>query len=456
MMVEPAKRTCLTVILAAGEGKRMASDIAKVLHPVAGLPMVCHVMNTVIAAGSADMAVVVGHQATQVADTVRQCRPESSVHQQGKRMGTAHAVLAARDAVRADHDEVIILYGDVPLVRTETILAARSTLADGADIVVLGFETKNPDGYGRLLVKDDQLMAIREQKDANESERAITFCNSGILAFRAGHMLDVLDAIGNDNAAGEYYLTDAVGIGRERGLNVVALEVPEEETLGVNDRVQLAQVESIWQDRKRQDLMRKGVSMSAPQTVFFHHDTIVENAVVLEPNIVFSSGVRVEQGATIRAFSYLEESRVERDAIVGPYARLRPGAHIGRGSKVGNFVELKATKVGDGAKVNHLSYVGDTDIGEGANIGAGTITCNYDGFNKYKTVIGSGAFIGSNTCIIAPVSIGENANTAAGSVITNDIPGDALAIARSKQANLLGKAKSLRSRYAKRKAQSKK
>ena len=455
-MTDTSQRACLIIILAAGEGKRMASDLPKVVHPVAGLPMVCHVLDTVRQAGANDVAVVVGNGAEFVADTVREHDKNASVHLQSERNGTAHAVLAARDAVQPSHDDVVVLYGDVPLVKTETILSARTALAEGADIVVLGFMTDTPTGYGRLIVEEGQLVAIREEKDASDTERAIKLCNSGIMAFRAGRMLEVLDAISNDNSQGEYYLTDAVEIGHSRGLQVVAVEVPEEETLGVNDRVQLAQVENIWQQRKREELMRSGVSMSAPQTVHFHHDTHIENDVVLEPNLVFSKGVRVEQGATIRAFSHLEGAVVRRDAIVGPYARLRPGADIGIGSKVGNFVEIKNANVGEGAKVNHLSYVGDADVGRKANIGAGSITCNYDGFNKHRTIIGEGAFIGTNTSLVAPVEIGKNANTAAGSVISKNVPEDDLAIERSKQANLTGKAKLLRKRYADAKAASKK
>ncbi|MEP1208023.1 MAG: bifunctional UDP-N-acetylglucosamine diphosphorylase/glucosamine-1-phosphate N-acetyltransferase GlmU [Rhizobiaceae bacterium] len=445
-------RTCLTIILAAGEGKRMASSLPKVVHPVAGLPMVCHVLDTAKDAGASDIAVVVGNKAELVSETVKAHHEGTTVHLQTQRDGTAHAVLAARDAVDPSHDDVVVLYGDVPLVKTETILAARRALAEGADIVVLGFKTQTPKGYGRLIVENGQLTAIREEKDASDAERAIDFCNSGIMAFCAPHMLEVLDAISNDNSQGEYYLTDAVEIGRAKGLSVVAAEVPEDETLGVNDRVQLAEVEKRWQDRKRHELMLSGVAMSAPQTVFLHHDTVLEGDVVLEQNIVFAQGVRVEQGAIIRAFSHLEGAHVQRNAIVGPYARLRPGASIGEGSKIGNFVEIKAATIGNGAKVNHLSYIGDADVGEKANIGAGAITCNYDGYNKYKTTIGAGAFIGTNTSLVAPVEIGENANTAAGSVITKSVPEDDLAIERNRQANLAGKAKSLRKRYAAAKA----
>lgn len=434
----------------------MASDLPKVVHPVAGLPMVCHVLDTAKQAGSTDIAMVVGNKAELVSDTVKTHSGDTTIHLQTKRNGTAHAVLTAREAVQPTHDDVVVLYGDVPLIEADTVFVARQALADGADIVVLGFHTDSPSGYGRLIIDNGQLVAIREEKDATDAERSIKLCNSGIMAFRATHMLEILDAISNNNSQGEYYLTDAVEIGCSRGLKVVAVDVPEEETLGVNDRVQLAQVEQIWQERKRCQFLRLGVAMQAPHTVHFHHDTTLERDVELEPNLVFGAGVHVEQGAVIRAFSHLEGAHIGRNAVIGPYARLRPGSKIGAGSKVGNFVEIKNANVGEGAKVNHLSYMGDVDIGENANIGAGSITCNYDGFNKHRTTIGAGAFVGTNTSLVSPVEIGKNANTAAGSVITKNVPEDDLAIERNRQANLTGKAKLLRKRYAAAKAASKK
>jgi len=446
------KRTCLTIILAAGEGKRMASDMPKVLHPVAGLPMLAHVLNTAKEAGGTSRAVVVGNQAERVSEAAKAHDEAASIHIQTEQKGTGHAVLCARDAITNDLDDVVVLYGDVPLICVETIVAARAALAEGADIVVLGFETDDPTGYGRLLMQGERLFAIREHKDATDEEKEITFCNTGIMAFRAENILEILDQIKDTNSQGEYYLTDAVEVARDCGLTVVALEVPEEETIGVNDRMQLAEVEEIWQDRKRFELMQSGVSMNAPHTVIFHHDTKIAAGAVLEANIVFGQGVSVAKGALIRAFSHLEGAIVGENAVVGPYARLRPGTDLGPNTKVGNFVETKATKVEDGAKINHLSYVGDTSVGAKANIGAGTITCNYDGFGKHKTTIGEGVFIGSNTSLVAPVTIGKNANTAAGSVITRDVPADDLAVARSKQVNLTGKAKSLRARNAKQKA----
>jgi len=445
-------RSCLTIVLAAGEGKRMASDMPKVLHPVAGLPMVNHVLNVCKNSGANKRAVVVGNQAERVGSVIKRHDDKVSIHEQTERNGTAHAVLAASDAVTDDIDDVVILFGDVPLTTQETLQSARAALADGADIVVLGFETTDPTGYGRLLVENGELVAIREHKDATLEEKKITLCNSGIMAFRRECMLSTLHEIGNDNAQGEYYLPDAVEIGRAQGLKTIAVTVPEDETLGVNDRVQLADVNELWQQRRRKQAMLSGVTMECPNTVIFHHDTIVERDAVLEPNIVFGPKVQVANGATIRAFSHLEGTSVGEGAIIGPYARLRPGAVMAKNSKAGNFVEIKAATIGEGAKVNHLSYIGDAEVGAKANIGAGTITCNYDGFLKHQTVIGEGAFIGTNTSLIAPVTIGKNANTAAGSAVYTDVPADDLAIERNDQANLKGKAKQLRERNAKRKA----
>ena len=451
-MTETSKRTCLTIILAAGEGKRMASSMPKVIHPVAGLPMVCHVMETSNQAGGAATAVVVGNQAERVAAIISAHDAHAEIFEQTERKGTAHAVLSAREALKNKFDDVVILYGDVPLIRTQTLSHARNALAEGADVVVLGFETADPTGYGRLLVENGSLVAIREHKDASESERLVTFCNSGIMAFNGKHVESLLDAIGNENAQGEYYLPDAVEIARERGLTVTAIKVPEDETLGVNDRVQLAEVEEIWQKRKREEYLRAGVTMATPNTVQFHHDTKIENDVTLEPNIVFGPAVEIKRGATIKAFSHLEGANVGEGAVVGPFARLRPGTDLAEGTKVGNFVETKAARVEKGAKINHLSYVGDASVGEKANIGAGTITCNYDGYNKHKTTIGAGAFIGSNASLVAPVTIGANAITGAGSVISQDVGEDDLAVTRASQKNLKGKARVLHARNAELKA----
>ena len=419
----------------------MKSSLPKVLHPVAGLPMLLHVLNIAKTAGSGQKAVVVGNQAELVGKVVTAHDETTAIHVQSERLGTAHAVLAARESLEAGNfSDVVILNGDVPLIRSETIAAARKVIADGADICVLGFETSDPTGYGRMIMDGDALIAIREHKDASPEEKEITFCNSGIFSFSAKCALEVIDQIGNDNAQGEYYLPDAVEIGRSMGLKVTAVEVPEEETMGVNDRVQLSQVEAIWQTRRREQAMLDGVSMNAPDTVMFSHDTVVEKDATIEPNVVFGPKVTVCSGAAIRAFSHLEGANVGQGSIIGPYARLRPGTEIGQNAKIGNFVETKKTNVGDGAKINHLSYIGDATVGSGANIGAGTVTCNYDGVNKHQTRIGEGAFIGTNTSLVAPVSIGNGAMTGAGSVVTEDVGADDLAIARNRQSNLPGKA----------------
>ncbi|MEM7300388.1 MAG: bifunctional UDP-N-acetylglucosamine diphosphorylase/glucosamine-1-phosphate N-acetyltransferase GlmU [Pseudomonadota bacterium] len=446
-------RTCLTVILAAGEGKRMASATPKVLHKVAGLPMVNHVINTARLAGATKTAVVVGAGGDMVREAVERAGADISTHEQRERLGTAHAVLAAREAIAEGFDDVLVLYGDVPLIQVETVQKARDGLASGADLLVLGFRTNDSHGYGRLLEENGELVAIREHKDATEEERTVDYCNSGIIAMRGDRCLEVLDAIGNDNAQKEFYLTDSVEVSRAKSMRCFAVEVPEEETLGVNDRSQLSEVETIWQSRKRHAMMLGGVALAAPETVYFSHDTAIGRDVTVEPNVWFGPNVEIADNVEIRAFSHLEGVKIASGAYVGPFARLRPGTELAEKSKVGNFCEVKATKVGEGAKINHLAYVGDATVGEKANVGAGTITCNYDGFAKHKTNIGPGAFIGSNTALVAPVSVGENANTAAGSVIHQDIEADALGIARAHQVNKPGLAKRLREKFRKLKEQ---
>ncbi len=442
----------LAIILAAGEGKRMRSTLPKVLHPVAGLPMVCHTLAAAKQAGFSKLVVVVGNQAEWVSEAVRGFEPDVDIFEQTERLGTAHAVLAARKAIETAQGDVVVLYGDAPLIRAETIDAGRKALADGADVVMLGFHSASPTGYGRLIMNGDDLLAIREEKDATDEERAITFCNSGITLFSASAGLALLDAVGNDNSQGEYYLTDIVEIARRKGLKAKAIAVPESETQGVNDRVQLASVEEAWQQKCRTEALLAGVTMQAPDSVYFHFDTVIGEDVTIEPNVVFGAGVTIADAATIRAFSHLEGATVGQGAVIGPYARLRPGSEIGAKARIGNFVETKAAVFGEGAKANHLSYIGDANVGPGANIGAGTITCNYDGFGKHRTIIGANAFIGSNTALVAPVSIGASANTAAGSAIAEDVPDDALGIARNRQVNLEGKAKELRERFAAAKA----
>ncbi len=444
-------RSCLTIILAAGEGTRMKSAIPKVLHKVAGLAMVGHVLETAREAGGNKRVVVVGAGAEQVQTEIASLDPDAVIAVQHERLGTAHAVLAAEEMLKQSFDDVLVLYGDVPLIQKQSLLDARQKLQDGADIVVLGFETKDPTGYGRLLVEDGQLVAIREHKDASEAERKVTLCNSGIMLFRGDIALATLRAIGNNNSQSEYYLTDAVEVGRQNGLNIVVMEVAEEDTLGVNNRVQLAEVEAIWQGRKRIDMMLGGVTLVAPDSVTFAHDTCIGRDTVIEPDVVFAPGVTIADNVLIKAFSHLEGATIAENAIVGPYARLRPGAELLDGSKVGNFCEVKKAVIGEGAKVNHLTYIGDATIGAKSNIGAGTITCNYDGINKHQTVIGKNVFVGTNSSLVAPVTIGDEANIAAGSVITRDVPAHALAIGRGKHVNLDDYARKIRAKNEARK-----
>lgn len=441
-----SERSCLSVILAAGEGTRMKSALPKVLHEVAGLPLVGHVVKAARREPGVDVALVVGREAERVRKAVEPFAPEAEAFVQIERLGTAHAVLAAREKIARGYDDVLILFGDTPLIEPESLAELRAGLAEGADVVVMGFHAPDPAGYGRLLMKDGALAAIREHKDASEAERAVAFCNGGLMAVAGRHALPLLDAVGNANAKGEYYLTDIVEIAASRGLSVRATEAPYESLLGINTRLELAEAESVWQGRRRRELMLAGVTMHAPETVHLCHDTLIAPDALIEPNVVFGPGVSVAAGARIRAFSHLEGATVGENAEVGPFARLRPGAELGRKAKVGNFCEVKKAVVEDGAKVNHLTYIGDARIGAGANIGAGTITCNYDGFSKHRTEIGAGAFIGSNSSLVAPLSIGAGAYVASGSVVTRDVPDDALAFGRARQETKAGLGRRLRER----------
>ncbi len=446
-------RSCLALVLAAGEGTRMRSSIPKVMHQVAGTPMLHHVLEVSAKAGCNDIAVVVGNGAEMVTAFIGEKNAQASVFEQTQCLGTAHAVLAAREVLEKRPDDVLILFGDTPLVTTQTLEAMRTQLAKGVAVCVVGFRAEDPTGYGRLLEEDGRLLAIREHRDASEKEREIDFCNGGIMGLAGSNALELLEAIGNDNANGEFYLTDVVGVANQKGLAVSAIEASETEAMGVNTKEGLAEVEALWQIRRRQEMLLSGVAMTAPETVFFSWDTEIEADVLIEPNVVFAPGVRVKKGARIRAFSHLEGADIGENAEIGPYARLRPGTQLGPGTKVGNFVEIKKATIASGAKVNHLSYIGDAEIGEKANIGAGTITCNYDGINKHLTKIGAGAFIGSNSALVAPVTIGNGAYIASGSVIDSDVPDDSLGIARGKQANKSGYAAKIRDRNAKIKAE---
>lgn len=445
-------RTCLSVVLAAGEGTRMKSRRTKVLHEVAGRPLVAHVLASAADAGTDAVAIVVGRDAEAVAALGRGMVDGVQCFEQTERLGTAHAVLAARAAIAEGYDDVLVLFGDTPLLSAATLSEARRQLADGAAVCVVGFEAADPAGYGRLLMDGAELLAIREDKDATPEERRVRLCNSGVMALDGRRALSFLDRVGNANAKAEFYLTDVVEIARADGLGVRVVLAREAETLGVNTRGDLASVEHLWQERRRAEMMAAGVTLIAPQTVFFSADTAIEADVVIEPNVVFGPGVSVGSGTVIHAFSHLEGARIGADVAIGPYARLRPGTDIEPKARVGNFVEIKNTKLGTGAKVNHLTYLGDASVGPRSNIGAGTITCNYDGYNKYRTSIGADAFVGSNSSLVAPVVIGDGAYVGSGSVVTEDVPDEALAVGRARQVTKPGRGAEINARNAARKA----
>ncbi|UDQ89054.1 bifunctional UDP-N-acetylglucosamine diphosphorylase/glucosamine-1-phosphate N-acetyltransferase GlmU [Xanthobacter autotrophicus] len=441
-------RSLLVVVLAAGEGTRMKSRLPKVLHKVAGRTMLHHVLAATRAAGATRTAVVVGPGREDVAAEATRIVPDAQVFVQTERLGTAHAVLAARAALEQGADDVLVLYADTPLVRPETLARLRAPLAEGAAVAALGFEPEDPTGYGRLVTSGDELVAIREEKDATAAEKAVRFCNAGLMALAGKDALSILDRIGNANSKGEYYLTDAVEIARVDGRSAVAAKADVDEVAGVNSRIQLAEAEAILQKRLRLSAMAEGVTLIAPETVFFSADTVLGRDVIVEPHVVFGPGVIVGDDVVIHAFCHLEGAQLAPGVSIGPYARLRPGTRLDEGVRIGNFVETKAAHIESGAKVNHLSYVGDAHVGAGANLGAGTITCNYDGFFKYRTEIGAGAFIGVNSALVAPVTIGAGAYVGTGAVITSDVPEDALAIARSRQVVKEGWAKDFRAARA--------
>jgi bifunctional UDP-N-acetylglucosamine pyrophosphorylase / glucosamine-1-phosphate N-acetyltransferase len=438
-------RTCLAIVLAAGEGTRMLSPRPKVLHEIGGQSLLAHVLFALRAAGQTQTAVVVGSEHADVAAETRRVLPEAEIYVQAERRGTAHAVLAAKPALARGVDDVLVAFGDTPLIKPQTLQKLRAALGNGESVAVAGFRPADPNGYGRLVTEGNELIAIREQADANPQERAITLCNGGLMALAGRHALKILSAIGNDNRKHEFYLTDAVAIARFMGFRASAIEVTEDEVRGINTKSQLAQAEAVLQERLRAKALESGVTLIAPETVFLSADTKLGKDVVVEPYVVFKSGVVVEDGATIRSFSHLDGAHVGKSAIVGPYARLRPGTRLEESVHIGNFVEVKEARFGAGAKANHLSYIGDATVGEGANIGAGTITCNYDGGAKHLTEIGKRAFIGSNSALVAPVKIGEGAYVGSGSVITQNVPADALALGRAQQVVKEGGARRLRS-----------
>lgn len=430
------------IVLAAGKGTRMKSDLPKVLHPIAGAPMLIHALRAGTTLEPSRIVVVTGHGADAVEAAAAEHDPEIATARQEQQLGTAHAVAQARVAL-AEHDgDALVLYGDTPFIRPETLeqmIQARRT----HDVVVLGFEAADPGRYGRLVMQGGTLEKIVEFKDASDEERAIKLCNSGVITADSETLFQLIDAVSNDNASGEYYLTDIIAIARAQGLTATAITCDEAETLGVNSRAELAAAEALFQTRAREDAFESGVTFYAPDSVYFSFDTVIGRDALIEQNVVFGPGVTVESGAHIRAFSHLEGCHVARGAVVGPYARLRPGAELAEDVRVGNFVEIKNAVLDTGAKVNHLSYIGDAHLGAASNIGAGTVTCNYDGVLKHQTTIGTQAFIGSGSMLVAPVNIGDHAMTASGSVITQDVPEGALALARARQENKLGLARKL-------------
>jgi bifunctional UDP-N-acetylglucosamine pyrophosphorylase/glucosamine-1-phosphate N-acetyltransferase len=448
------RRPLAAIILAAGQGTRMKSRLHKVLHPLAGKPMLHHLLDSVAGLGAERTVVVVGAGGEQVEASV--AGRDVAIAWQREQLGTGHAVAQAKEALAGFAGDVLILYGDVPLVSAATMARMIERLNFGIEprAVVLGFRPDDAGAYGRIIAGPDGTIAkMVEFKDASDAERSVDLCNSGLMAVRSTDLFVLLDSIGNDNAAGEYYLPDIVMLPGHASA-VIEVEDPAE-VAGVNSRAELAGLEGVWQSRRRAEAMADGVSLIAPETVWFSHDTVLARDVRVEPNVWFGPGVKVAEGATIRAFSHVEGASIGPKCEVGPYARLRPGAVMEEGAKVGNFVEMKKARMGKGAKASHLTYLGDADVGAGANIGAGTITCNYDGYFKYQTVIGEGAFIGSNSSLVAPVTIGAGAIVGAGGVVTADVSADALALIRAPQVEKAGWAKRFRDAMLAKKAAAK-
>ncbi len=428
------------IILAAGQGTRMNSDLPKVLHKVAGAPLVVHAMASGAGVGPERTLVVTGHGGEAVAAAARAHDETVEIVVQTEQRGTGHAVAQALPALGDFEGRIIVLFGDTPLIRAETL---ETMLAAPSDVVVLGFEAADPGRYGRLIVHAGHLYGIVEYKDANAEQRAIHLCNSGVIAADAALMRRLVAALDDKNASGEFYLTDIVAAARAEGLTAEVVTCPETETLGVNTRADLAAAERAFQARARADALENGVTLTAPETVFFAFDTVIGRDSTVGPNVVFGPGVTVESGAEILAFCHLEGCHISRGARVGPFARLRPGAELAEDVHVGNFVEIKNAILDEGVKVGHLTYLGDAHVGEHANIGAGTVTCNYDGVMKHRTEIGARAFIGSDTMLVAPVKVGAGALTGSGSVITGDVPDDAVALGRAQQVVKPGLAKKL-------------
>ncbi|MCF6305138.1 MAG: bifunctional UDP-N-acetylglucosamine diphosphorylase/glucosamine-1-phosphate N-acetyltransferase GlmU [Rhodobacteraceae bacterium] len=438
--------TTAIIILAAGQGSRMVSDLPKVMHKVAGVSLLGHAMRCAAQIEAEKTVVVVGHQGEQVSELALTIDPDVEIAKQKTQNGTGDAVRQASEKLQDFDGDVIVLYGDTPFVQPETLQAMQDSRRNGHDVVVLGFEAETPGGYGRLIMQNNILTEIVEAADCTDAQRKIGFCNSGVVCASAKTLFSLLDEVADKNSSGEVYLTDIVSIANARGLNCAAISCDESETLGVNTRHDLAKAEAIFQSNARLAALENGVTMMAPETVYFALDTVLGRDITIEPNVFFGPDVTVENQVTIKANSHLEGCHISEGAIIGPFARLRPGAEIGGNARIGNFVEIKASQVDQGAKIGHLAYVGDAHIGAGANIGAGVIFCNYDGVFKHTSVIGKDAFIGSNTAIVSPVNIGDEALIGSGSVITKDVPADALAIARARQETKSGMGKRLMDR----------
>jgi bifunctional UDP-N-acetylglucosamine pyrophosphorylase/glucosamine-1-phosphate N-acetyltransferase len=448
------QRRFAVVILAAGQGTRMRSDTHKVLHPIASRPLLLHLLDRVDQLGADKRVVVVGKGRDQV-EVALNGRDVIVAHQ-AEQKGTGHAVQQAAQALTGYDGPVLILYGDTPFVEAETLRRMLDRLDGdgGPGVVVLASTPPDPLKYGRIILGEgDHIAKMVEYKDATEEERAVRLCNSGMMAVRGKDLFRWLSQVGNDNAAREYYLPDIVNIAAAEGREAVVIEGDPYETAGVNSRAELAHLELEWQRRRREEMLDQGATLIDPESVWFAYDTRLARDVTVEPHVVFGPGVEVAEGAVIKAFSHIEGAIIGAKASIGPFARIRPGTRLAERTKVGNFVELKKAEVAEGAKVNHLSYVGYAEVGANANIGAGTITCNYDGFGKYRTVIGAGAFIGSNTALVAPVTVGDGAVVGAGSVITEDVEADALAVERSEQKGVAGWAKRFRERMTRKAAE---
>jgi bifunctional UDP-N-acetylglucosamine pyrophosphorylase / glucosamine-1-phosphate N-acetyltransferase len=444
------KRTCLAIVLAAGQSKRMRSARPKVLHELAGRSLLAHVLASVSAAGAERVALVVGPDHDGVVKEARNIAPDIDIFIQAPPLGTAHAVLAAKAAIAVGYDDILVAFGDTPLVQPETFARLRAGLrAPGRAVVALGFLASDPRGYGRLIQEGDTLVAIREDRDLRDGEAEILFCNAGLMAIAGTTALALLESIDAANAQGEYYLTDIVAAARREGLSAVAIDAAEDEVLGINDRQQLAAAEAVLQARLRSQAMRGGVTFVDPNRVQLSYDTTFGRDVLVEPDVFFGPGVTVGDGVTIRAFSHLTGAEIGAGSLIGPFARLRPGTVLAADVHIGNFVEVKAASLGAGVKANHLAYIGDAVIGAKTNVGAGVITCNYDGFAKFRTEIGEGVFIGVNSALVAPVTIGDGAYIGTGSVITENVAPDALALARGRQVEKPGWAKAFRDKHKK-------